>query len=302
MPSNQHNWILQADFNDIYGQDAAKHQLKAALLAKRNIILVGPPGIGKTTLAKNVAKALPSTKKESRFVRVQGSPDLTAEDLIGDIDPIKAIEYGPMSPQAFTPGKLFKADGGVLFFDEVNRCSEKLQNALLQALEENIVTIGSYTTDLPATFIFIGTMNPEDSSTEPLSDVFLDRFDLIYLDYPETFEIEERIVKEKAKTICTFPDTLFHPVLAFIRALRESDKLEKKPSVRASIGIYEQAQAIATVQGRNTVTFQDILACLRSVLSHRIRLKPSLKYLQSTEEFVTNEFRTFWEKKHADGL
>jgi len=161
--------ITHASLDAIQGQEPAKHQLKSALLARRNVIIVGPPGVGKTTIARSVADVLP----DQTFVRVQGSPDLTAEDLIGDIDPLKALEFGPQSSEAFTPGKLFKADKGVLFFDEVNRCTEKLQNALLQALEEKSVTIGSYDVPLPAEFLFIGTMNPEDSSTEKLSDVDL---------------------------------------------------------------------------------------------------------------------------------
>jgi len=167
--------IQKVQLDEILGQEEVKKQLKSAVIAKRNVIIVGPPGVGKTTIAKGIAKALP----ENIFIRVQGSPDLSAEDLIGDIDPAKALEFGPQSKEAFSPGKLFKADGGVLFFDEVNRCSEKLQNALLQALEEKRVTIGSYDVDVPTNFLFIGTMNPEDSSTEKLSDVFLDRFDLV---------------------------------------------------------------------------------------------------------------------------
>ena len=104
-------------FTDILGQENVKFAMKSALVTGRNIIIVGPAGVGKTTLAKNVAKVMNAKK----FIRVQGSPDLTVEDLIGDIDPIKALKFGPTSKEAFTLGKIFKANNGVLFFDELNR-------------------------------------------------------------------------------------------------------------------------------------------------------------------------------------
>src|SRR3989338_2344831 len=128
-------------FTDIIGQYEVKKAVKSALLADRHIILIGSPGIGKTTLiclsASNEAKLL---GKKIPFVRIQGSPDLTVEDLLGDIDPVKALKYGPLSIEAFTKGKIFKADKGILFFDELNRCPEKVQNALLQVLEEKKAT------------------------------------------------------------------------------------------------------------------------------------------------------------------
>src|SRR3989338_7305882 len=103
------NRLLKDDpFTSIIGQENIKEQIKTAILTERNVIIVGQPGIGKTTLVKDLAMLL----EHNKFVRVQGSPDLTAEALIGDIDPIKALEYGPLSKEAFTPGKLFKADGG----------------------------------------------------------------------------------------------------------------------------------------------------------------------------------------------
>lgn len=309
---------------EIIGQEIAKEQLKSAIMMNRHIIIVGSPGIGKTTLAKNIAKLLPkqklvdcayhcdlenpicpeckakikSNKKlklvevsgEKRFVRIQGSPDLTAEDLIGDIDPIKAMRFGPLSLEAFTPGKIFKANNGILFFDELNRCPEKLQNALLQVLEERKATIGSYDIDLNANFIFIGTMNPKDSSTEKMSDVFIDRFDLVYMKYPENPKIEKEIIETKGKKILEFPKELLNLIVYFIRSLREDDRLEKLPSVRASIGLYERAQSNALLNGRKNVCFNDIKDAVVSVLSHRIKLKPSSKYLISPKEFIEEEF------------
>ncbi|RMF06534.1 AAA family ATPase [Candidatus Woesearchaeota archaeon] len=306
-------------FPRIIGQKRVKEELRSALLAGRHVILVGPPGIGKTTLAKSVAEILPAeelndchyhcrpekpicpeclagkhkpkpTPGEERFIRVQGSPDLTAEDLLGDIDPIKALKMGPLSPEAFTPGKIFKANNGILFFDEINRCPAKLQNALLQVLEERKATIASYDVDFPAEFILIGTMNPEDNSTEPLSDVFIDRFDIIRMGYPETLEEEKEIVKQNSEAICEFPEELLEFTIAFVRNLRENKELEKHPGVRASIGLYERAQANARIRGGDRVLFEDVRKAVASVLSHRIRLAPTLKYLRSPEEFIRNKF------------
>jgi len=324
-------------FNDILGQDSIKQQVKSAMLMARHILIVGASGIGKTTLARNIAKLLPDmevndcnyncdpkspscpgclTKKNNgktktisgarRFVRIQGSPDLTVEDLIGDIDPIKAMKFGPLSIEAFTPGKIFKANNGILFFDEVNRCPEKLQNALLQVLDEGKVTVGSYDVELPANFIFIGTMNPHDTSTERLSDVFLDRFDVAYMGYPKRLETEKEIVtKNTEKSDVDFPEKLFDFTMNFVRLLRESKDLEKKPSVRASMGLYERACANALLKHSKKVAFEDVEEAVSSVLSHRISLKPSVKYIRSPSEFIEEEFRNyskdFSELKHEKG-
>jgi len=292
-------------FDDILGQDSVKDQLKSALIMGRNVIIVGAPGIGKTTLAKNLAKLL----KKGKFIRIQGSPDLTVEDLLGDIDPIKAMKFGPLSVEAFTKGKVFKADGGILFFDELNRAPEKLQNALLQVLQEKKATIGSYDVDFDINFLFIGTMNPEDSSTEKLSDVLLDRFDVIYMNYPETLEIEKEIVISKGKKEdVSFGNDLLHLIIYFVRSLRSSKDLEKKPSVRATLGLYERAQSNALLNGRKSVIFEDVNSAVVSVLAHRIKLKPNIKYLQDPSEFIEKEFTKVLEsnevninKKGGDG-
>ncbi len=303
--------IISAAFPDILGQDAVKEQVKSALLAHRHLILLGPPGVGKTTIARAVASLLETAEvpvdifgkgKEmrrltgpERFIRVQGSPDLTAEDLLGDIDPLKAIEFGPTSPQAFTPGKIFRARDGILFFDEVNRASEKLQNALLQVLQEGVVTLSGHDVPCPARFIFIGTMNPEDKSTEQLSDVFLDRFDVVPMSYPVSLDEETTIVTKYGQKLCTYPAPLLAHTIRFIRSMREHKQIERKPSVRASLGLYERAQANAILRGRQAVTLADIVDAVPSVLSHRMSLKPSVKFLTTPENFVEEEFRKFSE-------
>lgn len=287
--------ILKEDdpFKDILGQNEIKQQLKSTLLAKRHMLIIGSPGIGKTTLAKNLSKLL--GKKEELFVRIQGSPDLTAEDLIGDIDPTKALKFGPLSMEAFTKGKIFKANNGILFFDELNRCPEKLQNALLQVLQERKATIGSYDVDLEANFIFIATMNPEDTSTEPLSDVLLDRFDVIYMSYPENAEVEVEIVKQHGNKIegISFPDKILFRTVEFVRSLRNSDKLEKFPSVRATLGLFERAQANALLAVEKQVNQKHVEDAILSVLSHRIKLKPSVQYLMSPKQFVEEKLKEF---------
>jgi Mg-chelatase subunit ChlI len=311
-------------FDDIFGQISTKYQLKSSVLSGRHVIIMGPPGIGKTTLVKSLSKSLPEievndcdfncnpsspncptckTQKKiqlkkisglNRFVRVQGSPDLTVEDLLGDIDPIKALEFGPSHPKAFSPGKIFRANNGILFFDEINRCPEKLQNSLLQVLEEGIATISGYKIDIPSNFILIATMNPKDINTERLSDVLLDRFDVVEMSYPESKEIEMKIVKMKGKSLnVTISDNLIEFLVGFVRELRDNPNLELVPSVRASLGLYERSQANAILNGRKEVKFQDVKDAMHSVLSHRIKLKPSSKYLQKTKDLIANELENY---------
>ncbi|HDP73964.1 MAG TPA: AAA family ATPase [Candidatus Woesearchaeota archaeon] len=315
------------------GQEDVKKQVLSALMSAHHMVLIGPPGTGKTTLAKDVAGLLgeievigcgfncipedPSCpfcmsagsgkgKKKvlsgiQRFVRIQGSPDLTFEDIIGDIDPKKALEHGAFSLEAFKPGKMFKANNGILFFDEINRCPAKLQNALLQVLDERKATIGGFELELYSDFIMIATMNPEDDSTESLSDVFLDRLDVVKVGFPETQSVENTIVSSKGLSLCKVSPEMLSIITGFIRHLRNSSKIEKKPSVRASIAIYERAQANALLAGRSEVCIDDMRSSILSVLMYRMRLKPSEEYKTNVLDFINQELSGFLDRIESQG-
>ena len=311
----------------IIGQEDAKRKILASLLVGHHLLIEGPPGVGKTTLTKHIAATLPPIKAikdcpyhcdpkepvcplckgkvskgerldvvqiqgERRFLRLQGSPDLTAEDLLGDIDPGQAFKYGYQDYRAFTPGKLLKGNRGIIFFDEINRIPEKLQNALLQVLEEGIATIGPYDVDYPANFIMVATMNPrEHAGVEELSDVLLDRFDVVRMGYPETPERETQIILRfgHRSNSVEVAEEIVSSIVNLVRATREepwSKELEQGASVRAGLALFEKVQALALLNNCSYVSLDDVREMAASSLGTRIKPSPESKYYDDTFSLV----------------
>ena len=265
----------------IVGKSAVIDLLLVALLSDGHVLIEDVPGMGKTVLAKALARSLGAT-----FQRVQGTPDLLPTDIIG-------VSYFDQRRNEFVfrHGPVFAQ---ILLVDEVNRTTPRTQAALLEAMAERQVTVERDTMALPRPFLVLATQNPiELEGTFPLPEAQLDRFLMrIQVGYPSLDE-EETILHrfkqeeplESLQTVASAEQLLTlqkqiravrwqaeveRYLLAIVRATREHDAVQLGVSPRGTLALYRACEAYAAIQGRDFVTPDDVKYLASSVLAHRL--------------------------------
>lgn len=269
----------------IVGKDDVVEQLLVALLASRHVLLEDVPGTGKTLLAKSLATSLACS-----FNRVQFTPDLLPTDITG-----LTIYRANKGEFEFQPGPVFT---NLLLADEINRATPRTQSSLLESMEEGQVTIDGKTHALARPFMVVATQNPiESQGVFPLPEAQLDRFFLkIRMGYPseqEGIEILKRfkesdplttlgavveqdtlIQAQRLFTSVYVSDEILSYIIAIIEATRKHQDVLMGISPRGSQALLRATQAYAAIKGRSHVIPDDIKVMAKSVLCHRLVLKP----------------------------
>ena len=284
----------------ILGKAEAIDQAVVALLAGGHLLMDDVPGVGKTTLAKALARSF-----RGDFKRVQFTPDLLPTDILG------TSVYDPRDGSfEFKPGPVFT---NVLLADEVNRASPRTQSALLEAMSEGQVSADGVTRPLPSPFLVVATQNPvEFHGTYPLPEAQLDRFALrVALGYPQA-EREVEILFSQAES---HPVDAVAPVLdaaqvlalqADVRRVRVARPLarymvdlaeatRRHPSVqlacspRGTLWLFRATQARAFLEGRDHAIPEDVKAQAVAVLAHRLSLETKARYSGVQRDDVVRE-------------
>lgn len=279
---------LEAEVSKVvFGQNHVVSKISMGLLANGHILLEGVPGLAKTTLVKTIAKCV-----GLKFSRIQFTPDLLPSDVVG------TVVFNPKENDFYTrKGPIF---AGVVLADEINRAPAKVQSALLEAMEEHQVTIGSETFFLEKPLIVLATQNPIDQEgTYSLPEAQMDRFMFkILLSYPD-FEAERNMLISKFESPVINQvlnkDDILESQLAVKRIfidekvvkyildivaasrggpsnLRFGRNIKYGASPRASIALCIAAKARAFLNKRTFVTPEDVKAVALDILRHRLML------------------------------
>jgi MoxR-like ATPase len=284
----------------IVGKRDAVRLVVVGLLAEGHILIEDSPGVGKTMLARSLARSL-----DCSFSRVQFTPDMLPSDLTG------VYIFNQRSREfEFRPGPLLAQ---VVLADEVNRATPKTQSALLEAMGEQQITVDGVSHKLPSPFVVLATQNPiEYEGTFRLPEAQLDRFLMrVHLGYAELEQEIEILDRQQFEhpldslgAVAT-ADDLFAAQIALkeifvspavkryivelVRAVRNHPHVFVGPSARASIGLYRTGQSWAGLQGRDHVLPDDIKELAEPVIAHRFLLHPETRLRELTPSDILAE-------------
>ena len=280
--------VLDEVTRAVVGKREALELVLAGILAGGHVLIEDLPGLGKTLAARSFAQTL-----GLKFTRVQFTPDLLPADLTGSF--IFDQKQGDFD---FRAGPLFT---GLLLADEINRTPPKTQSALLEAMQEHQITVEGQTFPLDLPFHVLATANPvEYEGTYPLPEAQLDRFLLrVSFGYPSTDQEYDVLVRRMARRreaqeltritdaagllamqaaveTVAVDEAVARYCVALTAATREHPHVLMGASPRGSLGLLLASRAHAVVAGRDYVVPEDVKAVARSVLAHRVTIKPEL--------------------------